>query len=689
MKKITILLISIFGFAIYTKSQISTEEVPVSFNLRHISQKARQAVQNVEQVKGYELDISKSANMLEIAKEDILDEEDGIPPRFGIPKDVNYTLENSGIWTTLENGDRLWQLPLQSQGALSINILYDKFWLPEGAKFFVYSQNGKQTIGAFTSANNKGTKDHLEGFATELIFSDKVILEYYQPANVKENGIISVSKVVHGYRNIIQKKMEEAGFGQSLDCHNNIGCPEGQNWQREKKAVALIIVDGHRYCSGALLNTAENNYAPIFLTADHCLGGWGNNGTKYDAETNSNLNHWSFYWNYESSNTVEPIGLTTVGAKILANDDDTDFALLQLTEDPKQKYGVNPYYLGWDARENSYGSQNTGVGIHHPDGDVKKISFYNDISTNTNPIYWTDGGVSPINSHWGAIYYSGTTEGGSSGSPLINSDHRVIGQLHGGDSGCPSSSVLIRKSYGRLDKSWLGYNNPANSAKRRLRDWLDRGNITNRVWDPRCSANFYISDAKVKTEYCYNTIYLEQTVVVGGTTIIPGRSCRSTVTFTANHSNLTCSNPDDVDFLFLNRGSGNYYLNFRMLETGVTTFKIASECYDYRLIFMSGTPIRYSYSYSNASKIIKIDFLDENFENISNSGISRVNSINNSSSNEYHFIITNISGLVVKEITSKNTINEISISNLLKGIYILNIYNWKQEKIGSEKFVVN
>ena len=26
----------------------------------------------------------------------------------------------------------------------------------------------------------------------------------------------------------------------------------------------------------------------------------------------------------------------------------------------------------------------------------------------------------------------GTTEGGSSGSPLFNQDHRVIGQLHGG-----------------------------------------------------------------------------------------------------------------------------------------------------------------------------------------------------------------------------------------------------------------
>ena len=42
---------------------------------------------------------------------------------------------DAGYWHTLENGDRLCQLTIVCPKALSINLLYDKFWLPDGAKF--------------------------------------------------------------------------------------------------------------------------------------------------------------------------------------------------------------------------------------------------------------------------------------------------------------------------------------------------------------------------------------------------------------------------------------------------------------------------------------------------------------------------------------------------------------------------
>ena len=40
------------------------------------------------------------------------------------------------------------------------------------------SSNKKYSIGAFTSKNNKGKKENLRGFATGLIYSDKIVLEY-------------------------------------------------------------------------------------------------------------------------------------------------------------------------------------------------------------------------------------------------------------------------------------------------------------------------------------------------------------------------------------------------------------------------------------------------------------------------------------------------------------------------------
>ena len=61
-----------------------------------------------------------------------------------------------------------------------------------------------------------------------------------------------------------------------------------------------------------------------------------------------------------------------------------------------------------------------------------KISFDN------NSLLRTDYSSNSGNSHWRTVWDSGTTEGGSSGSPLFDSNHRIIGQLHGG-------TLLVRR----------------------------------------------------------------------------------------------------------------------------------------------------------------------------------------------------------------------------------------------------
>jgi hypothetical protein len=264
---------------------------------------------------------------------------------------------------------------------------------------------------------------------------------------------------------------EDAGYGESGSCNININCSEGQNWQQEKNAVAMILVDGERYCTGSLVNTTAGDYRPLFLTADHCLGGWANN-VKYDALTDSLLNHWSFYWHYESPGCTSsvPSIKSTSGAVAVANNADTDFALLRLSENPKNKTGVMPYYLGWD-RSGSAGT--SGVGIHHPAGDIKKISATNSIQNYPYEITWDmeDGNyeTTPPNTHWEATFYNGLIEGGSSGSPLINNNRKVIGQLHGGyEASCNTYYV---KYYGKFNVSWTG--NGATNNRRKLQPWLD------------------------------------------------------------------------------------------------------------------------------------------------------------------------------------------------------------------------
>jgi hypothetical protein len=426
-------------------------------------------------------------------------------------------------------------LEIYCPDALSVNLLYDKFWLPDGAKFFIYSNDKKHTIGAFTSVNNKGSKDNLRGFATGLVYGDKITLEYFLPKKLKEQGVISISHVVHGYRHInipgLENTVEVSG-----SCQVNVNCSEGQNWQNEKNAVALILVNGNASCSGSLINTTANDARPLFLTADHCIC------DSYDALGDSIMDNYSFYWNYESpacSPTTYPTPLSTSGAVVVANNAATDFALLRLEEDPKTDSNITTYYLGWDRTGNS---GTGGVGIHHPAGDVKKISTYSISPQNSGCMNFSYCGDYLPNSNFWAVNWISTLNGysvmqpGSSGSPLINSNHRVIGQLYGPgllqlcpNYQCdnPSGQVV---SYGKFSTSWNNNSNP----KRRLSNWLDPNNTGETVLDGLCAAVNFTNQTVTgnRTVYSCGNINVQNVTVTGsnakltldaaGTTAISG-----------------------------------------------------------------------------------------------------------------------------------------------------------------------
>ena len=427
-------------------------------------------------------------DLVKLNREDEVDSENGIPPRFGYKHDVSINMKNSGKWIDLSENGKIWTLKITSDKALSLSLLFDDFWMPDNAKLFVYSEDKKKIIGAITSANNKDKKGAERGFATDLIYGKAIVIEYYQPSIEKQEPDFSIKYVVEGYK-YIQKIVPEY-FGSSGACQVDINCVEGADWQMEKNAIAMTIVNGNRWCTGALIRNTSDNNRSLFLTADHCLGGWGNSNIKYDAVTNPNLDHWTFWWKYESPSCnydgTEPPHISTSGAVLLANNATTDFALLELTESPVSN--VCPlYFLGWDRGTPQAG----GVGIHHPAGDTKKIATHN-----ITPTTYTS------NSNFYHILWKQTTngfsvtEGGSSGSPLLNSNHRVVGQLYGGSNVNCNDPANDFAMYGKLGLSW---NNTAGS-KRRLKDWLDPINSNVQHLDgkaysnPTSALDLYIKD---------------------------------------------------------------------------------------------------------------------------------------------------------------------------------------------------
>ena len=399
---------------------------------------------------------------------------------FGKEIEVDYNLKNSGLWETLPDGGRLWRLGIESTGAYSLNLLFDKFNIPPHSHLFIYTEDKSFIMGKFTEANN----NQWGNFATSLLPSDAIVLEYYESLQDYDKGIIQVSTVVHGYKDFLFRK---SSYGTSkAKCHIDANCEEGNKYPNAKRSVAVILSGGHGYCSGALINNTAHDGKPYFLTANHCLS--------------SNLSQYVFVFNHESTgcneNTEKPTTETSInGATLLASHSHSDFALLLLNDKPTQDF--NAYYAGWDRRNLAVAG---AFGFHHPLGDMKKISINNKLLDSSK---WDETDVSyPDNTHWKVTSWDkGSTEGGSSGSPLFNSLEQIIGQLEGGTAECKGNNPTGLDLYGKFYYSWAnGGNNQKKDA--RLDYWLDSiktGEQTILGYDPyKGSKSTNVTDKELK-----------------------------------------------------------------------------------------------------------------------------------------------------------------------------------------------
>jgi len=366
------------------------------------------------------------------------DQDKGIPYRFGYNHAVDFDLGNSGTWGLLEDGTRVWRMEIECPGAISINFEFHEYHLPLGARVFVINGHGEH-IGAFTHENSVGGV-----LGVQPMRGDRIIVEYQVPAK-GPIGRLRIGQVTHGYRDVFGYAR---GLGDSGSCNNNVVCPEGDPWDDQIRSVAMIVVSGSGICTGTLLNNCAQNGTPYFLTARHCL-----------PSTVTNVSTWVFRFNWQSSvcnqNLNGPTNQTVSGATHLVNSAGSDVALLQLSSAPPAGYGV--YYSGWDR---SGTAPTSSTCIHHPSGDIKKISF--DVNAATTATYGSA-------TCWRiATWEDGTTEPGSSGSGLWNQSKRIIGQLYGGEASCSNN---VNDYFGKFSTSWTSLSTYLGSCGNTLDGW--------------------------------------------------------------------------------------------------------------------------------------------------------------------------------------------------------------------------
>ncbi|PSL23864.1 trypsin-like peptidase domain-containing protein [Dyadobacter jiangsuensis] len=470
-------------------------------------------------------------NVSQLLKEDEKEASLGLPFRFGKALDVKINLANSGKWETVDGG-RIWRMLIDVPEAKTVNMIFDRFYLPEGATMFII--NGDRTV---VSGPIDHTQNSLAGtFSSGLLKGSSVIIELFEPAEFFAKTELQISKVVHGYR----LTPMAGGFGQAAPdpCERNVNCAEGNNWQNEKGMVAMVLLNNNeRICSGSLLNNTCNNMTPNFLTAFHCLD--LNEDGAAGGDEIAAAQTWHFMFQYMSAGCTPSTDDFNVvefaGATYRAGWNISDFALLELNQTPEPGTGV--VYAGW-SRTNA--APTSSVGIHHPKGDVMKISVENNVATSVD---WN--GVGP-NTHWGVNFETGTVERGSSGSPLFNQNHRVVGQLHGGrlTGGDYEGRCINRDArYGRFDVSWVG----GGTNDTRLSNWLDPSGSGATDVGP-----LTIPSISGPSVLCTSGTYTLNNVP-GGVPVSWSVSTPSGVTPTSgsgNVANLTMINPEDVTITY-------------------------------------------------------------------------------------------------------------------------------------------
>ena len=350
------------------------------------------------------------------------------PLRFALERSVNLSPESHGSWS-YEAGLRVWRIHVISPGAYSLGLVFASYNLQPGVKLFVYDPAQKQVKGAFTSGNNKKSRV----FPVGHIPGDEVVIELQVPETMIDYGELELESLSHaflktGLNSTNVAECPAGVFGCSQACEIDVNCAEGEDWWLVKPSVVRVYTLTN-YCTGVLVNNTSYDGTPYILTAEHCIN------RSQIAERSV------FQFNYESAACFGedgPLNMSIAGADYLCSGDSLDFGLVELTSVPPASFQV--YYAGWDRTEFQTSST---VTIHHPFGDVKKISIDEDIPS--IPLQPSDVPYSGLEDYhyfsywWIKDWEVGSTEGGSSGGPLFNQDRRLIGTLSGGNAACGDS----------------------------------------------------------------------------------------------------------------------------------------------------------------------------------------------------------------------------------------------------------
>lgn len=431
-------------------SQPSLQQAtPLSVELNRAD---RIAIGDEDCVDCYQLQIDQRRYQVGVAKDVGVDIDFGGVDFGRLPKNGSW-MHNNGVIGRGADGEMVWTAVIESAGATALRVGFENFKLPGDAEMYVYTDHGE----AFGPYREWGPNDSGEFWSNTTAGSRVYLQLHYFGAATPENLAaldFNISGIGHmGPRFKLARHIKPEAFGEKAfcsfneDCVENVNCTSNSAVSDARKALAEMIYQsgsGYYICSGGLMaDTDSGSLVPYFLTANHCIS--------KGSEASSLETVFDFEVSCGTSGSDCPrygdgFNVRTLGASIVATNSTSDYTLLQLAETP----GGTRAYLGWDNAEIAFTHGAKLYRVSHPSGAPQAYSAHEVDTSKGTCRTWPRG-------NW--IYSHdlvGATEGGSSGSPVVNAGGQVVGQLSGG-CGTNVNDVCDTTNNATVDGAFAAY----------------------------------------------------------------------------------------------------------------------------------------------------------------------------------------------------------------------------------------
>lgn len=369
---------------------------------------------------------------------------------------IGIDMNNHGRWDSISSNLWIWRVGIKVKESNNLG-LFVKDYKKNDFELYTYTADYQEFEGPVNSFNF-----YNDCYLTQSLNSDLILIEVLVRSNSKINTM-AIDELIIGIKP--QGSSNKAKSYTTDDCYIDINCPEGLDWQNEKRSVCKIEIlknGGKITCTGTLLNNKNENLKPYLLTAYHCI------------EHQSDASNSKFIFGYEANSCNDSVYSnlgSIMGSSYVTSNYKKDYTLVELSQFPS--FELKPYFAGWTNDTNNISKT---VCIHHPIGKVKNISLDNDPPQKDTLAFWSDNGylfdkaISWTVNKWD----KGITEHGSSGSPMFSTKKQYIGMLFRGESYCgyPYYDNFVRMDAILNDTltkpSIISLLNPQNVQKREL-----------------------------------------------------------------------------------------------------------------------------------------------------------------------------------------------------------------------------